>query len=214
MRNLVELVATPITSLLVAADEGTSLPDHVSFSGPAVVENWAGFEKQEVFAFEGHETQLNRASRALMGQLKAMDEDREFPPALRIPAANLRKLLQREKHDAANEFRTLKELKSPNTWVAVPAGHYQFMFSETAEDGKPFRLDDQPLWQEALGRTLNAGSAVMPPLPKYESFPWAASVGEVSPLKLDLVFDDRYFMASNELNLLNTLLLGNSEGLD
>jgi len=28
------------------------------------------------------------------------------------------------------------------------------------------------------------------------------------------VFDDRYFMASNELNLLNTLLLGNSEGLD
>lgn len=96
----------------------------------------------------------------------------------------------------------------------VPAGHYQFMFSETAEDRKPFRLDDQPLWQEALGRTLNAGSAVMPPLPKCESFPWAASVGEVSTLKLDLVFDDRYFMASNELNLLNTLLLGNSEGLD
>ena len=214
MRDLVELVATPITSLLVAVDEGTSLPDHVSFSGPVVVENWAGFEKQEVFAFEGHETQLNRASRALMGQLKAMDENREFPPALRIPAANLRKLLQREQHDAANEFRTLKELRSPNTWVAVPAGHYQFMFSETAEDGKPFRLDDQPLWQEALGRTLNAGSAVMPPLPKYESFPWAATVGEVSPLKLDLVFDDRYFMASNELNLLNTLLLSSSEGVD
>jgi len=212
MRNLVELVATPITSLLVAADEGTSLPVHVSFSGPVVVENWAGFEKQEVFAFEGHSTQSNRATHALMGQLKDIEENRNFPPALRVSAANLRKLLQREKHDAANEFRTLKELKSPNTWVAVPAGYYQFMFSETTEDGKPFRLDDQPLWQEALGRTLNAYSAVMPPLPKYESFPWAASVGEMSPLKLDLVFDDRYFMASNELNLLNTLLLGNSEG--
>ena len=49
----------------------------------------------------------------------------------------------------------------------------------------------------------------MPPLPKYESFPWAAAVGDVSPLKLDLVFDDRYFMASNEMNLLNTLLLAN-----
>lgn len=47
----------------------------------------------------------------------------------------------------------------------------------------------------------------MPPIASYESFPWAAAVGEVSPLKLDTVFDDRYFMASNELNLLNTLLL-------
>ena len=46
----------------------------MSFAGPVVVENWAGFEKQEVFAFEGHEPQLNRASRALMGQLKAMAE--------------------------------------------------------------------------------------------------------------------------------------------
>ena len=60
---------------------------------------------------------------------------------------------------------------------------------------------------------LNAGSAVMPPLPKYESFPCAAAIGEVSPLKLDLVFDDRYFMASNELNLLNTLLLANEDGM-
>ena len=34
----------------------------------------------------------------------------------------------------------------------------------------------------------------------------AASVGEPNPLKLHTVFDDRYFMASNELNLLNTLL--------
>lgn len=40
----------------------------------------------------------------------------------------------------------------------------------------------------------------MPPLPKYDAFPWDASVVEVSLLKLDVVFDDRYFMASNELN--------------
>ncbi|MBE0548489.1 MAG: hypothetical protein IH627_12760 [Rubrivivax sp.] len=39
----------------------------------------------------------------------------------------------------------------------------------------------------------------------------ATAVGEVSPLRLDLVFDDRYFMASNELNLLNTLLLAKSD---
>jgi hypothetical protein len=126
---------------------------------------------------------------------------------LRIPAKNLQRLLQRDQHEAANEFRTLKELKSPNTWIAVPAGRHQFMYSDEEDQDRGFTVFDAPLWQEALGRTLNAGSAVMPPLPKYESFPWAAAVGEVSPLKLDLAFDDRYFMASNELNLLNTLLL-------
>lgn len=115
----------------------------------------------------------------------------------------------RRRSATLNEFRTLKELKSPNTWVAVPAGHYSFVHGETQHEGEQFVLDDQPLWQEALGRTLNASSAIIPPLPRYESFPWVAAVGQVSPLKLDLVFDDRYFMASNELNLLNTLLLSN-----
>lgn len=128
---------------------------------------------------------------------------------MRNAANNLLRLLQRDQRDAANEFRTLKELKSPNTWVAVPAGYYSFLHPETQHERKQFFLDDQPLWQEALGRTLNAGSAIIPPLPRYESFPWAAAVGQISPLKLDLVFDDRYFMASNELNLLNTLLLSN-----
>lgn len=56
-------------------------------------------------------------------------------------------------------------------------------------------------------RGLSARGAVMPPIPRYAEFPWAASVGNANPLRLDTVFDDRYFMASNELNLLNTLLL-------
>lgn len=211
IRRLVDLVTTGISPLLVAADDGTSLPDHVSFSGPTVVESWADFDKTEVFSFEGHETQLSKATRSLMGQLRDIEQELLFAPVLRNPAANLRQLLQREQHDAANEFRTLKDLKSPNTWVAIPAGYFQFMHPEDVDDGQPFCLDDHELWQEALGRTLNAGSAVMPPLPRYESFPWAAAVGQVSPLKLDLVFDDRYFMASNELNLLNSLLLAAEE---
>lgn len=209
--TLMETAATAIGPLLTAAQEGVSIPDHIHFSGPVVVESWEGFEKQEVFAFEGHETQLNRASRALIGQLYEIDQTKQFPPTMRNPANSLLRLLQREQHDAANEFRTLKDLKSPNTWVAVPAGYYSFMYPEGQRDGEPFRLDDQVLWQEALGRSLNAGSAVIPPLPKYDSFPWAAAIGQISPLRLDLVFDDRYFMASNELNLLNTLLLSKAD---
>lgn len=212
LQALCDVAASPMGPLLTAAVGDPSLPDHVFFSGPVIVETWQGFEKQEVFAFEGHETQMNLGIRRLVAQLYEIDRQRDFPPALRIPATNLLRLLMRDQHDAANEFRTLKELRSPNTWVAVPAGHQQFRFSNDADESQPFRLDDPPLWHEALGRSLNAGSSMMPPLPTYESFPWAAAVGEVSPLKLDLVFDDRYFMASNELNLLNTLLLARDEG--
>jgi hypothetical protein len=57
------------------------------------------------------------------------------------------------------------------------------------------------------GASLSASSAVIPPIVKFETFPWAAAAGCVDPLRLEQVFDDRYFMASNELNLLNTLML-------
>ncbi|MDF1482023.1 hypothetical protein [Extensimonas sp. H3M7-6] len=70
------------------------------------------------------------------------------------------------------------------------------------------------IWRDCLGGALNAGQQIMPPLPQYESFPWAASVINSNPLKMEVVFDDRYFMASSDLNLLNTLLLANSEEKD
>ena len=126
---------------------------------------------------------------------------------VRVPAASLLRLLYRESHEAANEFKTLKALKSPNTWIAVPAGYYSFINSPLREGDRKFALSDEADWHQALTRSLNGSGAVMPPLPVYETFPWAATVGQVSPIKLDLVFDDRYFMTSNELNLLNTLLL-------
>jgi hypothetical protein len=213
LQELYDIAANAMAPLLSFAEEGTSLPEHVHFNGPVSIENWTGFEKQEVFAFEGHETQVSQASRQLIGQLYAIDSDKRFSAAMRIPAASLLRLLQRDLNDAANEFRTLKDLKSPNTWVAVPPGMRQFMYSEDRNEGEPFRLQDEGLWQEGLGRSLNVGSAIMPPIASYESFPWAAAVGAASPLKLDLVFDDRYFMASNELNLLNTLLLAASDSV-
>jgi hypothetical protein len=207
VKQVAEVAATFMSPLLSYSQGTKSLPDHVYFSGPVVVEAWSGFHKQEVFAFEGHETQVTEASRRLIGQLYEIDESKQCPAALRNPAQSLLRLLQRDKHESANEFRTLKELTSPNTWVALPAGRHQFVFSEQEVDGRPFVLVDEGLWQEGLGRTLGATSAIIPPLSRYESFPWAAAVGEHSPLKLDLAFDDRYFMASNELNLLNTLLI-------
>lgn len=204
------LVVNAVGPLLVSA-ESKSLPDHVYFAGPVIVENWSNFTKQEAFSFEGHKTQDHPLSSSLLSQLSAIDEERTFPASLRNPAINLYKLLIREKHKAAHEYSTIKDLKSPNTWVGVPIGYTQFLNTDDTTEGRPFYLDNPELWLDALSGSLSATSAIIPPLPRFQTFPWAASVGKANPLRLDQVFDDRYFMASNEMNLLNTLLLAASE---
>lgn len=199
-------LATSAIAPLLRYSDTSSFPDHTYFAGPVIFENWAVFGKQEVFTFEGHEAETVQSTRMLLNQLYRIDEDKAYPGALRNPAKSLADLLRRDNPDSLVEFNTLKDLKSPNTWVAVPAGYLQFLQAEETRSGV-FELDDEDLWLGALAKSLNAGSATMPPIARYRSFPWCASVGAVAPLNLAQVFDDRYFMASNELNLLNTLLL-------
>ena len=206
-RAMCELTSQPLARLLVASEGDPTVPDHVYMSGPAFVENWEDFDMTEVFSFEGHSTEVTLLGRKVVAQLLNIDQDRAFPSNLRVPAANLLRLLQREKKHAANEFNTLKLLKSPNTWVSVPAGYVQFMDTDRQDEEHSFETEDPQSWRDALARGLSSTGAVMPSIPRYAEFPWAASVGNANPLKLDTVFDDRYFMASNELNLLNTLLL-------
>ena len=67
-------------------------------------------------------------------------------------------------------------------------------------------LDDEEAWRDSLGRCLAATRNVLPVIPRYAGIPYAAIVGEQDPAGLELVFDDRYLAASNELNLLNTIL--------
>lgn len=209
MEQLIDMVANPISPLLplTNASGGTSIAEHIYFSGPVVVESWENFDKQEIFEFDGYENEITGEIHKLIGQLREIIEEGQYPRAMKNAAKGLLELLQRKGKNEGKVFLTLKELKSPNTWITVPAECHFFIHYELQEKGKPFYLEDQPLWHEALGQTLNAGSAIIPPLPRYESFPWVAVVGQVSPLRMELVFDDRYFMASNELNLLNTLLL-------
>ena len=51
----------------------------------------------------------------------------------------------------------------------------------------------------------------MPVVPQYQEFPWAAVAGHRIFAQLETTFDNKYFMASNELNLLNTILLEDEE---
>jgi hypothetical protein len=48
----------------------------------------------------------------------------------------------------------------------------------------------------------------IPPIAKFETFPWAAAVGCVDSLQLEQVFDDRYVMASNDAELVEHAAAG------
>jgi hypothetical protein len=196
-----------VAALLPADGARPVIPDHVYFSGPLVLENWAHFDKRESFSFEGHSTGPRQLGKELYGLLKHIDTDRAFPSTLRAPASNLLRILARQNPEAATEFTTVKALKSPNTWVVLPVGYPQFMDKLDGAAGREgTSVADPDVWRASLGRSL-PGGAEMPAIACYEGVPWAAGVGQVDPLRFDLVFDDRYFMASGELNLLNTLLL-------
>lgn len=210
-REFFDRASSAIAPLFAEKGLRPEIPDHIYFEGPLVLENWADFDKREVFTFEGHRTSVDQMARQLFMQLREIDETPSMPSSLRKPASNLLRLLSRDKPGAANEFSTIKLLKSPKTWLALPASYLQFMGQDGAQGTASKQLKEPELWLDYLGRALVASNAVMPAIPRFESMPWAAGVGSTSPLKLDVVFDDRYFMASNELNLLNALLLTGKE---
>lgn len=92
-----------VASLLPDTVGRPPIQDHVFFSGPMLLENWSRFDKREVFSLEGHVTQVEQMTKKLSMQLRDIDQNRAFPSALRVPAANLFRQLARERPDAANE---------------------------------------------------------------------------------------------------------------
>ena len=192
-------------------DNSPLLPPDTIFWGPVVIENGAKFEKvREILVSEEHNPVIRAAKEKLKTQLYHITQNTLFPKLLRDPAQALFDLLDEEEHDEANEFHTIKNLRAPNTWIVVPAEYQLWSAKKQSGEGNGLPTEDAYEWHKQLAATLGTGQLI-PALPEYHSFPWAVSVGGASPLNLDVVFDDRYFMVSNELNLLNTLLLGQTQ---
>ncbi len=105
------------------------------------------------------------------------------------------------------DFTVRKDASTRNAWGCLPIDYPRFC--RFSGDGQPFRVDDPTAWLEALGRASAATvtpTALLPVLPYFKSHPFAVVFAPNDATGLARVFDDRYFMASTELNLLNTLL--------
>jgi hypothetical protein len=191
--------------ILPSEDPDTLLPEHLYCIGPFWLEHWAYLDKQERFNVEGWLTDVGSQIKKLFGELGHIYRNEKLPFKLRQPAEELYRILAREKDEATREFSTVKSLKSPSTWLAVPLDYARFWKKDA--NGRMPSLGDESAWRDSLAGCLATTSEVLPVIPRYAEIPYAAIIGEQDPARLDLVFDDRYLAASNELNLLNTLLL-------
>jgi hypothetical protein len=219
-RSVVELSDARKFSDLASADNAPLLPDpraepyallppHIFCSGPFWLESWGDLDKEERFTIEGWLTDVNLQVGRLYGMLRRISEERGLPSKLRRPAEELWRMLGRTKEEAVREFSTVKTLDATSAWIAVPVDYARFW--REGPDGRHPSLGDHEEWRDALASCLGAGKEVLPVVAQYQDIPYIAAAGVRDPARFKLVFDDRYLAASNELNLLNTILLAAGE---
>jgi hypothetical protein len=170
----------------------------------------------ERFHFQAR-TPGERAELEELGQRLAVigDEWKHFPLALAWSARDLAGILGRAEGLQTRSFRAGQPSKRLRQWACLPIDYPSFCYEEW-EHGhqlRPIETDAHPLWHDGLLRVVGAFAsidAVEPVVPRYAEHPFLIVRSEGDPTGLDRAFDDRYFMASTELNLLNTVLFVDS----
>jgi hypothetical protein len=206
-------VCAPAAPLLLS---GGVLPEETSCLGPVWLERWAEVAAQEAFRFDALvEAHAERKTR-LVKACWRIAATPELPGPLRRAARDLGSILARPEDLQALDFSVRKASASQHAWGCLPVDHVRFCRSAGADDEDgPDRVQEPEAWLEALGRcaaTAVRPSALLPVLPYFRSYPFAVLVARGDATGLARVFDDRYFMASTELNLLNTLLFVTEQG--
>jgi hypothetical protein len=210
LEALIKAVSRSSSRLLPSLENADLvIPDSLTCIGPFWMEDWSNRRMEEKFSFEGWRKYIQQDSQELINLLIAIykDENGVFPPKLKRPAKGLYQLLIREKEESTLEYSTLQPLKTENIVVGIPIDYPHFWHEHLEDDSRKQVLEDPVTWQRTLGRSLTSQGLVMPVVPQYKNFPWAAVAGRRIFNQLETIFSDRYFLASSELNLLNTILL-------
>ncbi|MEH2271399.1 MAG: helicase-related protein [Nostoc sp.] len=210
LQALVKTVSRISSRLLPSLDnDELQIPDNLTCIGPFWIEDWSDRQTEEIFSFEAWKAEVKQNSNRLLGSLKEIAESQKFkfPSKLKRPANELYKLLSREQEGFVIESSTRQALKTKNIVIGLPLDYPHFWNEQSEDDMRQQVLQDPQAWRSALGRSLTPQGLVIPVVPHYRTFPWIAVVGRRIFTQLETVFSDGYFMASSELNLLNTILL-------
>jgi hypothetical protein len=196
---------------LLGRNRGPGIPDIAYGLGPVWLESWSDMRPEEAFRFQGAHAAWQARLRGLVGNCRALERDQDLPGALRRAARDVVDILERTDELMGVTFVTRRALAGDGVWIWLPADYERFCRQPAGEEraGEQFRLADPEHWLEVLRRAAGANTALaasFPVLPYFDGRPFLMVVAPGDPTGLQRAFDDRYFMASSELNLLNTLL--------
>lgn len=205
------LAAQP--SLLVPPGPKTRIPENIHCVGPFWLEDWSHYTKQEDFTFSRFSTPVKDRRALALKRLAAISHGigTSLPQPIRQSAKDVHSLISRREGPVDLESSTLKQLSVVETWLAFPAGYPLFLQSPESSPDVSVDSPEGERWKMALSGAFPSARVLAPVLPFYEGFPFVVSVGVKDPARLANVFDDRYFAASSELNLLNILLLNDPD---
>ena len=204
-------VVSSISSQLLPSLENADLiiPENLTCLGAFWIEDWGQRKTEEAFTFEAWRKNTGQKIENLGKLLYVIckDDQNKFPPKLKRPARELYTILKKEQENLTQEYSTLQNLKTENILVSIPLDYPHFWHKSEDENSPKLRLEEPDSWQKSLGRSLTPQGLIMPVIPQYNDIPWVAVAGRRVLNQWETIFSDRYFMASSELNLLNTILL-------
>jgi hypothetical protein len=213
LREVMDAACSAAAPLFLAAPSagGSAIPEATYALGPVWLESWSDVRAKEGFRFQGAHAAWQQRLKGLLATCREIGNDRDLPGALRRAARDVVDILQRTGDLLGVTFVARRAMGSQRVWICLPADYARFCALPPGEEqaGQRFRLAEPERWLEALGRAAAAHaapSARYPVLPAFEDRPFVAVTTSGDPTGLARAFDDRYFMASSELNLLNTIL--------
>jgi hypothetical protein len=230
-RNLYGLMSDPHLPLLPIAKSRPNIPASTYFDGPYAFEYWKGVDFDEAVRTYCHTAGHKKILWQLIKELEYLIDGKHLEDVPGV--ANLKNRLfpiERPIRKYYKNFHTLfkniyyretehsvsKKLLSENLWFVFPAATGQLMnyFDCQPNDGnkdivRPLPEADE--WLARLSYAFKQGTPTFPVVTSHTSRPWAGAISMENPIDIDRVYDDRYFMASSELNLLNAMLLHSDE---
>ncbi|HEV2124268.1 MAG TPA: hypothetical protein VGW38_16040, partial [Chloroflexota bacterium] len=210
LREIKAVACGGLLPLLPGGRDG-ALPDSLYGLGPIWLERWCDVPAEEAFGFDGAFGADRQRMRRLLAGCRTIANTRELPSALRRAARDLIAILHRPDQMLEISYVARKAVESERVWICLPIDYDRFCTLPPGEEnaGKRFRSEEPEHWLDSLLRASSTNtmlSAYHPVLPDYSGRPFLAMIAPGDPTGLERTFDDRYFMASSELNLLNTLL--------
>ncbi|NJO15688.1 MAG: hypothetical protein HC877_08055 [Thioploca sp.] len=196
---------TQLSHVLLEELVPQKLPKHWACTGVLIFEHWAEGDTSEQLVLENWDQIFAEQQQELSRLLGVIDKNAQLPEKIRRMARDLKVAI--DEPDLIHEFHIIKKLKSNHIWVTLPLDYLRF-----THNNKPMQLNSLAMpeaWLETLksAATLSAtASAHHPVIPKYEKYPFFAMVSRDNPLDLARLFNSKYFSATTEMNLLNTLL--------